>query len=212
VQVQSGLELADHEVIVGISLDSLDGEASDPGADLAREHFRLGVAGLQVERLLAVEGQDLGGRQRVASVEDGQGGVFVGDVGGLLPGELDGVVDNVVHGEVAHTEGGREDGAAESASTGDGLVLVEGEGERLAEEFADRLLDGGDTSAATNHLDAVDILGLELGLRKRLLQGHVEAVQEGPDHLLQLLTLDEGANVNIVHQRLDVHGRRRVGR
>jgi len=60
VQVQSGLELADHEVVLLVSLDTLDAESADPGVHLAREHLRLGVLGLKVEGLLAVESEDLG--------------------------------------------------------------------------------------------------------------------------------------------------------
>jgi hypothetical protein len=60
VQVKTGLELANHEVIVGVGLDALHGEATNPGVDLAGQHLGLGVAGLQIEGLLAVEGEDLG--------------------------------------------------------------------------------------------------------------------------------------------------------
>ena len=59
VEVQAGLELADHEVTLVVGLHTLDAEATDPGVHLAGEGFGLGVLGLEVEVLLAVEGQDL---------------------------------------------------------------------------------------------------------------------------------------------------------
>ena len=119
----------------------------------------LGVTSLEVEGLLAVESEDLSRRHDVATAEDGKAGVLIGDLGGLLPGEVDGVVDNVVNGEVTDTENGGEGSTAEGTTTGNGLILVQGEGEGLAEELAEGLLDGGDTSAATDHLNVVDILG-----------------------------------------------------
>ncbi len=70
VQVQAGLELADHEVVVGVSLDTLHGETADPGVDLAGQLLGLGVASLEVEGLLAVESKDLGRGHDVAAVED----------------------------------------------------------------------------------------------------------------------------------------------
>lgn len=213
VQVQTGLELADHEVVVGVSLDALDGEATNPRVDLARELVRVGVASLEIERLLSVEGEDLGGRHDVAAVEDGQAGVLIGDLGRLLPGELNGVVDNVVHREVTDTENRREDSAAESTAASNGLILVESEREGLAaEELGDGLLDGRHTGGTTNHLDEVDVVSGELSLSESLLDGSSDALEEGLDHNLQLLTFDNSADIDILHQRLDVHGGSWVGR
>lgn len=212
MKVQTSLELANHEVVVGISLDTLDGEAANPGVDLAGQHLGLGVAGLKIEGLLAVEGKDLGRRHNVAAVENGQAGVLVGDVGRLLPGEFDGVVDDIVNGEVTHTEDGGEDGTAESTAASNGLILVKGEREGLAEELGDGVLDGGHTGAATNHLDEVNVLGLELGLSQGFLNGNGDPVQKGLDHGLELLTLNDGADVDVLHQRLNAHGSSRVGR
>jgi hypothetical protein len=212
VKVQTGLELADHEVIVGIGLDTLDREAANPGVDLARQALRVAVASLEVEWLLAVESEDLGRGHDVATTEDGQAGVLIGDLGGLLPGEVDGVVHDVVDGEVTDTEDRGQSSAAESATTGNSLVLVEGEGQALAEELADGVLDGGDTSAATNHLNVVNVLDVELGLGKSLLQGDSDSVQKGLDHLLEVLTLHDGADISVLHQGFDAHGSLGVGR
>lgn len=212
MQVQTGLELANHEIIVGISLDALNGETTDPRVDLAGQHVGLGVASLEVERLLTVESEDLGRGHHVTAAEDSKAGVLVRNVGGLLPGKVDGVVDNVVNGEVTDTENRGKGSAAESTATGDGLVLVEGEGQILAEELADGVLDSGHTGAATDHLNEVNILDLELGLGKSLLKGNGNPVQKGLDHLLELLTLQHSANIGVFHQRLDAHRSLRVGR
>lgn len=212
VKVQTGLELANHEVVVRISLDTLDGEAADPRVDLAGQALGVAVASLEVERLLAVESKDLSGGHDVAAAEDGKASVLVGDLGGLLPGEVDGVVHDVVDGEVTDTEDRGQGSAAESATTGNSLVLVEGEGQALAEELADGLLDGGDTSAATDHLDVVNVLNRKLGLGESLLQRDGDPVQKGLDHLLEVLTLHDGADIGVLHQRLDAHWGLRVGR
>lgn len=212
VQVQTGLELADHEVIVGISLDALHGEAANPGVNLAGQLLGLSVASLEIEGLLAVESEDLGRGHDVATAEDSKAGVLIGNVGGLLPGEVDGVVHNVVDGKVTDTEHGGESSTAEGGTTGNSLVLVEGEGQGLAEELADGLLDGGHTSAATNHLNVIDVIDSKLGLGEGLLQGNGEAVQEGADHLLELLTLDQGADIGVLHEGLDAQGGLGVGR
>lgn len=211
VQVQSGLELADHEVVLLVSLDTLDAESADPGVHLAREHLRLGVLGLKVEGLLAVESENLGRGHNVAAVEDGKRGVLIGDLGALLPGELDGVVADVVDGEVADTENGRENGAGESGTTGDGLVGVEGEGELLAEELLDGGLESRDTGAATNKLDGVNVLNLQLGLSESLLKRSSAASKKRLHDLLELLSLEETADINVVHQRLNVDGGASVG-
>lgn len=212
VQVQAGLELADHEVVVGISLDTLHGEAANPGVDLAGQLLGLSIASLEIEGLLAVEGEDLGRGHDVAAAEDGQAGVLIRDLGGLLPSEVDGVVDNVVDGKVTDTEDGGEGSTAEGGTTGNGLILVEGEGQGLAEELADGLLDGGDTSAATDHLDVVDVLDSELSLGESLLKRNGEAVKERADHLLELLTLDHGADIGVLHEGLDAQRSLGVGR
>jgi hypothetical protein len=60
VEVKASLELADHEVSLLVRLDVLDAEAANPRVDLAGESLGLSVLGLEVECLLAVEGQDLG--------------------------------------------------------------------------------------------------------------------------------------------------------
>lgn len=211
VQVQAGLELANHKVIVGISLDTLNGETTNPRVDLAGQHVGLGVTSLEVERLLTVESEDLGRGHHVAAAEDSKAGVLIRNIGRLLPGEVDGVVHDVVDGEVTNTEDRGKGGAAESAATGNSLVLVEGEGQVLAEELADGVFDGGHTSAATNHLDEVNVLDLELGLSKSLLEGNGDSVQEGLDHLLELLTLQHSTDIGVLHQRLDAHRSLRVG-
>ena len=206
VKVETGLELADHEVVVGIGVDALDREAANPGVDLARHSLGLGVTSLQVEGLLAVEGEDLGGGHDVATVEDGKASVLIGDLGGLLPGEIDGVVDDVMNGEVTDTENGGEGSAAEGTTAGNGLILVQGEGQVLAEVVGEGLLDGGDTGAATDHLNLVDVLSLELGLREGLLDGSGQAIKEGLDHLLELITLQHGTDIGVIHEGLDAHG------
>lgn len=211
VKIQASLQLADHEVVLGICLDALDGEAADPGVHLAGQHLRLGVPGLEVERLLPVESENLSRRHGVASVEDGEAGVLIRNVGRLLPGEFDGVVDDVVDGEVTNTENGREDGAAEGSTTSDGLVGILSERERLAEEALDGGLESRDTSAAADHLNGVNVLWFELGLGKRLLERLDGAFQEGLDELLELLALQETTDINVVHDGFDANGSASVG-
>lgn len=211
VDVDTRLELANHEVLLAIGLDVLDGEASDPGVDLSGELLGLGISGLEVEGLLSVEGENLGGGHDVALVEDGQAGILVGNIGGLLPAKLDGVADDVLNGEVSDTENGGEDGAAEGGTTGKSFVGVEGEGEGLAEEFLDALLEGRQTRATADNLDDVDVFLGETGLGKGLLEGNVGAGKEGLDHGLELLSGDHGGSIDVVHERLDVDGGLLVG-
>jgi hypothetical protein len=210
VKVETGLEFADHEVVVGIGVDTLDREAANPGVDLAGHGLDLRVTSLEVEGLLAVEGEDLGGGHDVTTAEDGKAGVLIGDLGGLLPSEVDGVVDDVVNSEVTDTENGGEGSAAEGATAGNSLILVQGEGEGLAEVLGESILDGGNTSAATDHLNLVNILRLELGLGEGLLDRSGQAVKEGLDHQLELFTLHHGADIGVVHERLDAQGCLRV--
>lgn len=213
VDVQASLELADHEVTLGVLLNALDGEATNPGVGLAGQLLRLGVLSLQVKSVLSVEGQDLGRGHDVALVEDCQVGVLIGDVLGLLPSELDGVVDHVVNGEVTDTEDGRKDSATESATTGDSLVCVEGERKLLAAEVLLNCgLEGRDTCAASYQLNVVNVLGCELSLSKRLLDRSSGALEKRLDELLELFTLEHTTNVNIVHDRLNVDGSHVVGR
>ena len=73
-------------------------------------------------------------------------------------------------GEVTDAEDGGEDGAAESATTGNSLVGVESVGEGLAsEKVTNGLLEGGNTRGTTNKLNDIDVLSLELGIGKSLL-------------------------------------------
>lgn len=209
VQVETGLEFADHEVVVGIGLDALNREAANPGVDLAGHSLDIGVAGLEIEGLLAVECEDLGGRHNIATAEDSEAGVLIGDLRRLLPGEVDGVVDNVVDGEVTDTENGGESSTAEGTTAGNGLILVQGEGQTLAEELADGLLDSGDTGAATDHLDMVNVSNLKLGLGECLLQRSGQAVKKRLDHELELLTLQHSADISVIHERL--HAQRCLG-
>jgi hypothetical protein len=116
-----------------------------------------------------------------------------------------------VDGEVTDTENGGESSAAEGTTTGNGLILVQGEGQALTKEVGDGLLDSGDTSAATNHLNVVNVLNLELGLSESLLDGDGNAVQQRANHILHLLTLDHSANIGVLHQGLDAHGGLGVG-
>lgn len=212
MQVETGLELADHKVVVFLGLYSLDGEPADPRVDLARKSLGLHVASFQIKRLSSVESEDLGGRKDVALVENSQAGVLIRDFWRLFPSELDRVVDNVVDRKVAHAEDWRQNGTAECAATSNGLVLVQSEREGLSEEVGHGLLDDGHTCAATNHFDVVNVLWLELGLGKGLLEGHRNAVQERLDHILHLLSLDHGADIDVVHQRFNAHGGLGVGR
>lgn len=189
MKVDTRLELANHKVVLGIRLDALDLEMSNPGGHLAGKLLGLGVLGLEREGLLAVEGKDLGGRNRVVLVEDGKLGILIRDIGRLLPGELDGVAQNVVDREVTDTEHGGEDGAGKGTSTRNSLILVEGEGEGLAEELGDLLLEGRNTGASTNKLDSIDILDGQASLIKSLLEGDGDALNHGGDKLLELLAL-----------------------
>jgi len=212
VEVKTSLELADHEVTLLIGLDVLDAEATNPGVDLAGESLGLSVLGLEVERLLAVESQDLGGRHGVALVKDSERGVLVRDLGGFLPGELDGVGNDVLDAEVANAEDGRKDGAAECAATGNSLVGVEGVRKGLAsEEVTNGLLEGGHTGGTTNKLNDIDVLGLELGIGKGLLDGSGGLGKKRGNKLLELLAFQESGNVNVVHDHLDVDGGGGVG-
>lgn len=211
MNVNAGLEAADHKVVSLSGLDTLDGEAANPGVLLAGEVLGLGVAGLEVKGLLAVEGENLGRGQNTALVKDGQARVLIGNVGSLLPGKLDGVADNVLDGKVADTEDGRENGAAESTATGNGLVGVHGVGKGLAEEGLEALFEGRDTRASTDNLDNVNVLLGKLGLSESGLEGLEDATEERLDHLLKFLAGDHGGDVNVVHQRLNVDGRLLVG-
>ena len=213
MNVDASLELADHEVLRTLGgLNVLDREAANERRGLAGELIGVSVLGLEVERLLAVEGKDLGGGEDVALVEDNEAGVLIGNIGVLLPGELDGVADDILDLEVADLEDRGEDSAAESAATGNGLILVHGERELLAEESLDALLDGGNTGATTDDLDDVDILLGELGVGEGLLEGNVDLGEEGLDHGLELLAGDHGADINVVHEGLDVERSLLVGR
>jgi len=116
-----------------------------------------------------------------------------------------------VDGEVADTENGGKDGAGESGTTGDGLVGVEGEGKLLAEEVLDGGLEGGDTGAATDKLDGVNVLNLQLGLGKGLLKRSSGTGKEGLHDLLEFLSLEETADIDVVHQGLNVDGSTSVG-
>lgn len=212
VDVDASLELANHEVVLAVGLDTLNGETSDPRVSLARQVLGLGVAGLQVKRLFSVEGEDLGRGQDTALVEDGQAGVLVRNIRSLLPAKLDGVADNVLDSKVTDAEGGGENGAAEGGSTSESLVSVQGEGERLAEEVLDALLEGRNTRATANNLDNIDVILGKLGLGKSLLEDAVGAAEEGLDHGLELLAGDHGRGIDVVHERLDVDGSLLVGR
>lgn len=212
VDVNTGLESADHEVVVVVGLDTLDGEAANPGVLLAGKQRRVGVAGLEVEGLLAVEGEDLGGGQHAALVKDGEAGVLVGDIRGLLPAKLDGVAANVLDGKVADAEDGGEDGAAKGATAGDGLVGVHGEGEGLAKEVLDALLESRDTGATADNLDNVNVVLGKLGLGEGGLEGLAGAVEERLNHGLKLLAGDHGVDIDVVHEGLDVDGGLLVGR
>lgn len=213
VEVQAGLELADHEVTLLVGLHALNAEATDPGVNLAGKSFGLGVLGLEIEVLLTVEGQDLSRGHGVALVKDGERGVLVGDLGRFLPGELDGVVDDILDAEVADTENGRQNSAAESATTGNSLVGVEGVGKGLAlEQIANGPLEGGDAGSATNELDNVDVLSLELGVGESLLNGSGGLGEERSDKLLELVSLHESRNVNVVHDHLNADRGGGVGR
>lgn len=204
VKVQASLELADHEVALLVRLDALDAEATNPGVNLAGERFGLGVLSFEVEVLLAVEGQDLSRRHGVALVKDSERSVLVRDLGGFLPGELDRVVDDVLDAEVADTEDRRKDGAAESATTGNSLVGVEGVGEGLAlEKVANGPLEGGNTRSATDKLNGVDVLSLELGVGESLLNRSGGLGEKRSNKLLELLPLHESGNVDVVHDHLD---------
>jgi hypothetical protein len=212
VDVDTGLELADHEVVLTVGLDVLDRESADPWVSLARKQLRLGISGLKIKRLFSVECENLGRGHNVALVENSQAGVLVRNIGGLLPGKLDGVADDVLDGEVADTEDGGENGTAESGTTGKSLVGIEGERESLAEESLDTLLESRDTRSATNDLDNINIVLGELSLSKSLLEGLVGSGKERLNHSLELLAGDHGGSINVVHERLNVNGGLLVGR
>lgn len=213
MNVDTSLELANHKVLRTLGgMNTLDGEATNERRGLAGELLGVSVPGLEIERLLAVEGKNLGGGEDVALVEDNEAGVLIGNVGILLPGELDRVVDDVLDLEVADLEDRGEDSAAESAATGNSLILVHGERKLLAEESLDALLDGGDTRATTDDLDDVDIVLGELGVGEGLLERNVDLGEEGLNHGLELLAGDHGADIDVVHEGLDVERSLLVGR
>jgi hypothetical protein len=212
VKVKASLELADHEVTSLGRLDALDAEAADPRVDLAGKGLGLSVPGLEVEVLLAVEGQDLGGGHGVALVKDSERCVLIRDLGGFLPGELDGVGNDILNAEVANAEDRGEDSAAERAATGNSLVSVQSVRNGLAlEQVANGLLEGRHTRGTTNKLDHVNVLSLELGVSKSLLNRSGGLGKQGCDELLELLTFQESGNVNVVHDHLDVDRGRGVG-
>lgn len=206
VQVKSSLQLADHEVILSIRLDTLDGESADPRVHGARQGRGLGVPSLKIEGVLAVESQDLSRRHDIALVEDSQASSLIGNIGGLFPCELDGVVDDIMDSEISDTESRRQDSASESTAASDGLVLVKSEGQVLAEILGEDILDGGDTSTATDHLNVVNVLELKTSLDESIVDRLGGAVQVRLDHLLELLPLDHGADINVLHDGLDVDG------
>lgn len=212
MNVDTGLELADHEVILAVSLDVLDRKAADPGVGVAGELFRLGIASLEVEGLFSVKCENFGGGHDITLVEDGKAGVLIGNIGGLLPAKLNGVADDVLDGEVANAEDGGENGAAEGRATGEGLIGVEGVRQRLAEELLDALLESRDTGTTTDNLDDVDVLLGELGLGKSLLEGLVDLCEKRLNHGLELLAGNHGGGIDVVHERLDVDGSLLVGR
>ena len=80
MHIEACLELANHEVALGVLLDTLDGESANPWVHLARQLLGLGVPGLKVEWVFPVEGEDLGRWHDITLVEDGQVGVFIRNV------------------------------------------------------------------------------------------------------------------------------------
>ena len=73
---------------------------------------------------------------------------------GVVPHQLDGVGLDVRDGELPHLEHRREDGALEGAAPGHGLVSIECGGGLLGEHLLYHGLDGGDTRAAPDNLNA----------------------------------------------------------
>ncbi|KAF3072487.1 hypothetical protein CFAM422_005585 [Trichoderma lentiforme] len=192
VNVDSGLELANHEVFLAIGFDALHREATNPRVRFARKLFRVCIAGLQVKGLLAVECEDLGGRQDTALVEDGQAGVFIGNIRSLLPSKLNGRLN---HGlELLSSNHGGGIHVVHQGLDVDGGLLV-------SREDLLRLLSG---SNGTGHGSAVSVdvnlvLALEL-LGQVVHEGLVKvsttkvAVPGGSlDGQLTLLELDDGA-------------------
>lgn len=208
VDVDSGLDLDAGGLTVD-GLDLLDREATDPGVDASRDRLGLGVLGLEIEGLGAVEGQDLGRGDGVVLVEDNKLGLLL--LGGGLPGHLDGVVGDILDGEVTDLEGRRQHGALEGGTTSNSLVLVKGGGELLVEESLDALLEGGDTGGATNHLDGINIFNGQASILQGLVEGSLNAGDEVLGQLLEIGTLHHGSNIAILHDGLDVEGSLGVG-
>jgi hypothetical protein len=122
------------------------------------------------------------------------------------------VGNDVLDAEVANAEDGRKDGAAERATTGNSLVGVQSVRNGLAlEQVGNGLLEGRHTRGTTNKLDHVNVLGLELGVSKSLLNRSGGLGEKGCDELLELLTFQESGNVNVVHDHLNVDRGRGVG-
>ena len=154
---------------------------------LLEELGGVGKDGLDVERILMVEGEDLGGGDGVAVGEDDELGVVAGVGCGGVPLDLDGVRGDVVHVEVADAEDGGEHGAGECGATGDGLVLVEGGGEGFAgEDLFDAFANGGHAGDAADELDGVNVIEGDAGLGEGALEGCGDAVEDVGDEGLEL--------------------------
>ena len=168
----------------------------------------LRIRRLDVERALSIKGEDLGRRDGVAAGEDNELGVFVGIRLGALPGHLDGILGDIPDMELAHAEGGTEEGAGEGGTASDGFVLVEGSEERFATQGSlYARTDGGDTGTTTDELDGVDLVDGETRLREGLLERNSDAIENRGNEFFVGVAREFGGSVDVVHDGFDAERR-----
>jgi len=158
-KVETSLDLDELLSTFSGSLDTLDSVLSDPRVDSSGERLRVGVLGLEFERLRSSEGEDLGRRNGVSDIESEDAGSLISSgIGRSFPGEFDGEELSVEGVEFSDLEDGGDLSASEGGTTSDSLVLVRGEGEGSTEEVLNALLEGRDTGRSSNEFDRFDVL------------------------------------------------------
>ena len=141
VEIETGLDFDKGSVAFGVGGNLRNGGRSKGGSA-----GRVSIGSLDGKGVFPVERQDFSGRNGVALGKDLNFGIVIGIGGDGLPLDLDGIVVDIVNGKVANAEDGGKHGTSKGGTTGDGLVLVQGEGELLATKgMLDSVAKGGDT-------------------------------------------------------------------
>lgn len=186
--VQPRLNFDARKVALGVRSDRLCRKFSDPRINTTREVCGFTVAGLEFERFIAVEGQDLRGGYAVALGEDDEFGVLIRILGAFLPFDLDGVRLNVVDSEITNAEHGREHSAGEGGAAGDGFILVEGGGKGFSgEDGLNLCANSGDTSAPADELDGIDLFESEASILQDMGEGVGYTIEDASDEGLVFL-------------------------